>query len=180
MLPAWNSSAKHAGTPPDPAWHEEFRNRPRPQVRLREAWRKAGGHSRVTTWTAVVTASRAHYDAMVSVGGPGAGGIPFPGHYPERRFTLNGPQMRIGRSSISLGIIPEIDLTGPPADPGISRLHAILIARPDGSWAVVDAGSENGTTVNSTEIPPQQPVPLNSGDTICIGAWTAITILTQP
>lgn len=137
------------------------------------------GQPRVTTWTAVVTASRPHYDAVIAAGGPGAGEIQFPGHCPERRFPLSGPQMRIGRRSISREITPEIDLTGPPSDPGISRLHAILIAQQDGSWAVVDSGSENGITVNSTEIPAGQAVPLSSGDSIYIGAWTAITIIAQ-
>lgn len=133
----------------------------------------------VRTWTAVVTASRPHYNAMITADGPGASEIQFPGHCPERRFPLSGPQMRIGRRSISRAIMPEIDLTGPPADPGISHLHAILIAQPDGSWAVVDVASENGTTVNGTGIPAGQPVPLSSGDSICIGAWTAITLLAR-
>jgi pSer/pThr/pTyr-binding forkhead associated (FHA) protein len=127
----------------------------------------------------VVTASRPHYNAMIAAGGPDAGEIQFPSHCPERRFSLSGPQMRIGRRSISREITPEIDLTGPPSDPGISRLHAILITQQDGSWAVIDPGSENGTTVNSTEIPVGQPVPLSSGDSIYIGAWTAITIIAQ-
>jgi len=127
----------------------------------------------------VVTASRPHYSAMITADGPGASEIRFPGHCPQRRFPLSGPQMRIGRRSISREIIPEIDLTGPPADPGISRLHAILLAQLDGSWAVVDVASENGTAVNGTEIPAGQPVPLRSGDSICIGAWTAITIMAQ-
>lgn len=135
-----------------------------------------GDHKPVTTWTAVVTASRPHYDAMITAGGPDMGKIPFPEHCPERRFPLNGPKMRIGRRSVSRYITPEIDLTGPPADPGVSHLHANLIALPDGSWAVVDLESENGTTVNSTEIPPGVPVPLRDGDSIFIGAWTAITV----
>ena len=87
--------------------------------------------------------------------------------------------MRIGRQSVSRGIMPEIDLRGPPADPGISRLHAILLARPDGSWAVADPGSENGTKVNDVEIATDVPVPLADGDCIFLGAWTAITIARQ-
>lgn len=60
---------------------------------------------------------------------------------------------------------------------GVSHLHAILLSQPDGSWAVKDAGSENGTMINGREIPAGQLVPLRSGDAICIGAWTAITIV---
>ena len=84
--------------------------------------------------------------------------------------------MRIGRRSVSRGLDPEIDLTGPPADPGISRLHAVLIAVPDGSWAVLDPGSANGTLVNGTEIPTGVQVPLRDGDRINLGGWTAITV----
>jgi pSer/pThr/pTyr-binding forkhead associated (FHA) protein len=88
--------------------------------------------------------------------------------------------MRIGRRSVSRGLTPEIDLTGPPADPGISRLHAVLTAQPGGGWAVVDMGSENGTLVNNSEIPAEVPVQLREGDRINLGAWTAITIGTAP
>ena len=49
---------------------------------------------------------------------------------PERRFQLSGAEVRIGRRSVSRRIEPEIDLTGPPTDPGVSRLHAVLTARP--------------------------------------------------
>ena len=34
----------------------------------------------------------------------------------------------------------------------------------------------NGTTVNGTEIPANQQVPLRDGDRINLGAWTAITV----
>jgi hypothetical protein len=53
--------------------------------------------------------------------------------------------MRIGRRGASRGIEPEIDLTGPPADPGISHLHAVLPVEPHGGWAVLDSGPSNGT-----------------------------------
>jgi pSer/pThr/pTyr-binding forkhead associated (FHA) protein len=77
---------------------------------------------------------------------------------------------------VSRGVDPEIDLTGPPVDPGISRLHAVLIAEPDGSWSVLDPGSANGTSVNGAEIPTGNRVPLHDGDRINVGAWTAITV----
>jgi pSer/pThr/pTyr-binding forkhead associated (FHA) protein len=124
----------------------------------------------------VVAADRAYYDTVIASGGPDAGAVRFPGYCPERRFALTGPQMRIGRHSASRGLDPEIDLSGPPADPGISRLHAVLIAEPDGSWAVLDPGSENGTLVNDREIAAGVPVPLRDGDHIHLGAWTVLTI----
>ena len=72
--------------------------------------------------------------------------------------------------------VPDIDLTGPPTDPGVSRMHAALIAEPDGSWTILDPGSENGTLVNGTEIAAGVRVPLHDGDRIHLGAWTAITV----
>jgi len=127
-------------------------------------------------WTAVVAADRAYYDSVVAAGGPDAGTVQFPEYCPERQFRLTGTEMRIGRRSASRGLEPEIDLTGPPTDPGVSRLHAVLIAEPDGNWAVLDPGSENGTLVNGNEIATGVRVPVRDGDHIHVGAWTAITI----
>ena len=127
-------------------------------------------------WTAVVTSDRVYHESVQAVSGPDVAAVPFPGYYAERRFRLTGSQMRIGRRSVSRGINPEIDLTGPPADPGISRLHAVLIATADGSWAVLDPGSANGTLVNGSEIPTGVQVPLRDGDRINLGGWTAITV----
>jgi pSer/pThr/pTyr-binding forkhead associated (FHA) protein len=91
-----------------------------------------------------------------------------------------GTEVRVGRRSVSRGIDPEIDLTGPPADPGVSRLHALLVAEPDGTWSVVDPGSENGTLLNGAAIPANQAVALHDGDRIHLGAWTALTITRDP
>ena len=128
------------------------------------------------TWTAVVGADRAYYERVQAVTGPEGSAVTFPSYYAERRFQLVGNQMRIGRRSVSRGLAPEIDLTGPPADPGISRLHAVLIATPDGNWAVLDPGSANGTLVNGSEIVVGDQIPLNDGDRINLGAWTTITV----
>jgi len=128
------------------------------------------------TWTAVVAADRAYYEQVQALTGPEGAAVTFPSYCAERRFQLVGNQMRIGRRSVSRGLAPEIDLTGPPADPGISRLHAVLIATPDGSWAVLDPGSANGTLVNGSEIATGDQVPLHDGDRINLGAWTAITV----
>jgi hypothetical protein len=133
-----------------------------------------------TPWMAVVTADRAYFDSVVAAGGPDAASIEFPVYCPERRFRLSGAEMRIGRRSASRGLEPEIDLTGPPADPGVSHLHAVLIAEPDGSWAVLDPGSANGTLVNGREMATGARVRLGEGDRVCVGAWTVLTIRTAP
>jgi len=129
------------------------------------------------TWTAVVAADRAYYDSVQAVSDQDAASIVFPAFVPERRFRLSGAEVRIGRRSVSRHIEPEIDLTGPPTDPGVSRLHAVLIAGPDQSWSVVDAGSPNGIVVNGKDVPPGEAVPLHHGDRIHLGAWTVITII---
>jgi hypothetical protein len=127
-------------------------------------------------WSAVAGADRAYYQHVVAASGAEAAGIKFPEYCPERHYQLSAPQMRIGRVSPSRGYEPEIDLTGPPTDPGVSRLHAVLIPEADGTWAILDPGSENGTLVNSVEIPADQRVRLRDGDHIHLGAWTVLTI----
>jgi hypothetical protein len=131
-------------------------------------------------WTAIVSASRSYFDSVIAEHGPDSEAVQFPAFCPERRYQLVAPQMRIGRRSISRGLNPEIDLSGPPADPGISRLHAILVAQPDGGWAIVDPGSENGTMVNDTVIGTDVLVPLADGDHVFLGAWTAMAIVCDP
>lgn len=128
------------------------------------------------TWSAVIGADRAYYDRVREVTGTRGAAVAFPAQGAGRRFQLRGSQMRIGRRSASRGLAPEIDLSGPPADPGISRLHAVLIAVPAGHWAVLDPGSANGTLVNGAEIPTGVQVPLRDGDRINLGGWTAITV----
>ena len=127
----------------------------------------------------MVTADRAYFDRVIAASGPDAAAVQFPGYCPERRFRLFGPEMRIGRRSPSRGLQPEIDLTGPPTDPGVSHLHAVLIAEEDGAWAVFDPGSANGTLVNGREMAAGSRVRLHDGDRICVGAWTMLTIRTD-
>jgi serine/threonine-protein kinase len=130
----------------------------------------------VGTWTAVVTADRDYYESVSTVNDSDSASISFPGDMRERRIPLSGTEIRIGRRSVSRGIEPEIDLSVPSRDPGVSRLHAKLIPAPDGSWTVVDLGTQNGITVNGRDVPPGDSVPLRPGDRIHLGAWTKITI----
>ncbi|WP_213454289.1 FHA domain-containing protein [Rhizomonospora bruguierae] len=128
--------------------------------------------------TVAVGADRAYYDAVMAMGGEDAGGITFPPFVAERRFPLAGQQLLIGRRSRSRGVQPDIDLGGPPEDPGVSHAHALLVKQADG-WAVVDLESANGTYVNdpdSEPIPANTPVPVKEGDRVFVGAWTALEI----
>jgi FHA domain len=127
-------------------------------------------------WEAVAAADRSYYEKVIAEGGPDAGSVAFPPYCPERSFALHGEQVRIGRRSRARNLAPEIDLTGPPEDPGVSHLHAVLLAQPDGSWLLVDPGSSNGTQVSGRPLPVNVPVPVGPGDRIHLGAWTVITL----
>jgi hypothetical protein len=131
------------------------------------------GHDFVAPrWEAVVTADRRQFERYAATG------LAFPDDYVERRFAVDGEAVRIGRSRAGPAeSAPEIDLAGPAADPGVSRLHAILERRDDGSYAVRDLGSTNGTTVNDSPVGTHGAVPLAPGDRIQLGAWTTITLL---
>ena len=102
----------------------------------------------------------------------------FPATTYTRRLPLVGDHVRIGRRSASKGIQPEIDLSGSLEDLGVSHRHAVLMRQPDGSWALVDQGSTNGTFLNTEHdpIPANQRLPLQAGDQIHIGAWTTLTM----
>lgn len=128
------------------------------------------------TWAVLVGSDRLYYEKMKAARGFQGPYIPFPADAAERQIPLTGSQMRIGRRSAARDLEPEIDLAGPPPDPGISRLHAILIAASDGTWAVLDPGSANGTLLNGHQITIGELVPLRQGDRIYLGAWTVITV----
>ena len=129
-------------------------------------------------WRVVVTADRGYYDRMRTAADPSGEVVAFPSFCPERRFTLTGGQVLVGRRSRSRGIEPAIDLTGPPEDSGVSHTHALFVAGPTG-WSVVDLDSANGTYLNDATdpLPPNQPTPLQPGDRVHLGAWTTLEVL---
>ena len=128
------------------------------------------------TWTVLVAADRGYYDRMKMVCGWSGSDVAFPAHASERSIPLVGKQMRIGRRNAARELEPEIDLADPPVDLGISRLHAMLIAAPDGTWSVLDPGSANGTLLNGRQIATGDRIALREGDRINLGAWTVITV----
>ncbi|WP_426403573.1 FHA domain-containing protein [Streptomyces sp. R-07] len=130
------------------------------------------------SWTAVIGPDREYFMAMMQRSGPEATGLNLPAYSPDKHLPLQGNQVSIGRRRHSTGESPDIDLSVPPEDPGVSHQHAVLVQQPDGSWAVVDQNSTNGTTVNGGEEPiqPYVPVQLQDGDRVHVGAWTTITV----
>ncbi|WP_143660815.1 FHA domain-containing protein, partial [Streptomyces fradiae] len=132
-----------------------------------------------TGWTVVVRPDRDYFAAMMRRSGPEAAALSLPAHATERRMPLTGQQVTVGRRRQSTGESPDIDLSVPPEDPGVSHQHAVFVRQPDGSWAVMDQNSTNGTTLNGADEPirPYAPVPLQDGDRVHVGAWTTLTVV---
>ncbi|MFF5704218.1 FHA domain-containing protein [Streptomyces sp. NPDC012794] len=130
------------------------------------------------SWSATIGPDRSYFTAMMRRSGPEAAALNLPAYSPELHLPLSGSQITIGRRRASTGESPDIDLSVPPEDPGVSHQHAVLVQQPDLTWAVVDQNSTNGTTINGGEEPiqPYVPVPLADGDRVHVGAWTTITV----
>ncbi|MFD9407901.1 FHA domain-containing protein [Streptomyces sp. NPDC059989] len=166
--------------PPPPQQRQEYQQeyqqqqyqQPPPQQQ-HQSFAPQGG-----SWTATIGPDRSYFMAMMQRSGPEAAGLNLPAYSPEQHLPLSGGQITIGRRRASTGESPDIDLSVPPEDPGVSHQHAVLVQQPDLSWAVVDQNSTNGTTINGGEEPiqPYVPVPLGDGDRVHVGAWTTITI----
>jgi hypothetical protein len=131
--------------------------------------------STLTRWVAIVAADRGYYNRLAPED------VTFPDQAPQRTYPLDDDTIEIGRQSGTRSIHPPIDLSGPPTDPCVSHQHARLVRLPDGSFAVVDVGSTNGTSINDSLEPlrPNELRPLADGDRIHIGAWTTILITRQ-
>ena len=87
-----------------------------------------------------------------------------------QELLVPGPKFFIGRAE-DCQLRPRSDL--------ISRHHCVLLVE-EGFVAVRDFGSKNGTLVNGSEIPEGQVIPVHPGDLIHVGAWTAISVVTEP
>lgn len=131
-----------------------------------------------TGWVVAVAPDREYFMAMMGRSGPEAAGLNLPAYSPEQVLPLANGQIAVGRRRNSTGESPDIDLGSTPEDPGVSHQHALLVQQQDGSWAVVDQNSTNGTTINLAEDPiqPYVPVPLHEGDRVHVGAWTTLTV----
>jgi hypothetical protein len=127
-------------------------------------------------WMAVVSADHRYFESNQAESPDQS--VTFPTDAAVREVPLVSAEVLIGRRSDSKGIFPEIDLSEPPADPGVSRRHAVLRREAGGEWVVIDQGSTNGTVVRSavTAIKPGEAVRLHDGDHLHVGAWTRITL----
>ena len=95
---------------------------------------------------------------------------------------MDTDRVTIGRRSPSRGVFPDVDLSGPPADIGVSHQHAVLVRQAGGTWVIIDTGSMNGVYLNDhpDAIPCHQPVVVVPGDEIHVGAWTTLTLQCKP
>lgn len=123
-----------------------------------------------------MTADREYFDSVQESDGPDNPAVEFPATIPARQIRLTGSQLQIGRRRTGYSTAPDIDLSGPPADIGVSHRHALLVAEADGTWSLVDQGSTNGTQLNNAEVAANVRTPLHDGDRISIGRWTVLTI----
>lgn len=130
-------------------------------------------------WTLRVTADRDYFDRVVAQGGPDAHAMRFPDYHEPWEVVLHGDTVRVGRRRAAGNATDiEVDLSGPPSDPGISHHHVSLRRDPEGTWSVVDEGSTNGTTINGglEAIDLGIPVRLQEGDRMHVGAWTTLEV----
>ncbi len=128
-----------------------------------------------------VSADRTYFDAVVSVGE-----LQFPDPVPEaKQIDLETMEIHIGRTSQSRAIHPDLDIAELTGDPAVSSRHAVVRVASDGSLTVTDIGSTNGTIVGPVDgeaIKAGEAVPLDSGSSVYLGAWTRlhITVLSAP
>jgi hypothetical protein len=141
---------------------------PRPVVAGRGVVRSSG-------WYAVVGADLAFFESNRAEKGSK---VTFPKDLAPTEVALEADRVLVGRARSAderLMVLNVAELTG---DPGISRVHAVLTARHDDSWAVEDTGSKNGTWVNAdrARLAPRTQVVVGDGDRIRLGAFSVITM----
>lgn len=87
----------------------------------------------------------------------------------DSEFALSNEESQIGRWDADNGIFPDVDLDAFDSDAKVSRRHARIVFR-NGTYAVEDLGSTNGTFVNrGRRLLPGSPQVLNDGDEIIVG-----------
>lgn len=93
----------------------------------------------------------------------------------DRVFPLDLNENLVGRRSNAKGIYPEIEIN----DPGVSHRHLKFIKQPDGSFAVLELGSANGTEYNGVQLDAGVPTVIKAGDEFAIGLWTTLKVVSR-
>jgi len=82
------------------------------------------------------------------------------GKEPGRVYVVNKESLSIGRSRESDIFLEDL---------AVSRLHASIVNTGNGTYALRDEGSANGTKVNGQTVNKYQPYTLQEGDKIQLG-----------
>ncbi len=82
------------------------------------------------------------------------------GKEPGRIYEVRKESLSIGRSRESDIFLEDL---------AVSRLHASIVNAGNGSYALKDEGSANGTKVNGQLVSKYQTCPLQEGDKIQLG-----------
>lgn len=93
----------------------------------------------------------------------------------DRVFPLDIDENLVGRRSQSKGVYPEIEIN----DPGVSHRHLKFIKQINGSFAVLELGSANGSELNGTILEAGVNTVVKPGDELTIGIWTRLKIQTR-
>jgi hypothetical protein len=122
-----------------------------------------------------ITVDRPYFETVVA-----EGELDFPDPVPESiELEVAGTELHIGRTSESRAIHPDLDVADLTGDPAVSSRHAVIRVTSDGRYTITDVGSTNGTFVGSAEAEPitvGQPVALEPGMPVFVGAWTRLSI----
>jgi hypothetical protein len=96
---------------------------------------------------------------------------PCPTDTPERVIPLD-QDVLVGRRDDQRDIHPDLEVV----DPGASRRHAKFVRLDDGTIALQDLASTNGTRLNAADLAPGSRHPLRAGDEVHLGRWTCIVL----
>jgi FHA domain-containing protein len=96
---------------------------------------------------------------------------PCPQGVPDEVIALDR-DILVGRRDDRRDIRPELPL----GDPGASRRHAKFVLDADGTPALQDLASTNGTKLNEVDTVPGSRTTLKEGDEVTLGRWTRIVL----
>jgi hypothetical protein len=88
------------------------------------------------------------------------------------QVKLAGEHALVGRYDHDIGgVQPEVDLSNTQGSDTVSRIHA-TIEHVGSTFTVTDLNSTNATRLNNKRLAPDQPTPINDGDTLTFGKVT--------
>jgi hypothetical protein len=90
-----------------------------------------------------------------------------------REYAFNGGEftsITLGRIDPETGDKPDVDLTQDDGvNKGVSRKHAVIMRKEEGTLSIIDKGAANYTFLNGTRLIPNQPRMLRDSDELRLG-----------